>query len=129
MKIFLKGKFSKIGRDMIRRCGYGEIRDYRSGETSYARRLSSGFYPRFHLYINNEGPDETVLNLHLDQRQTRYEGQTAHSGEYDGELVENEARRIKDEIRQFAIESGSNESKAAAPDEEGFWKKFWQKLG
>jgi hypothetical protein len=125
MKIIFKGKLGDSARNLIRRCGYGEIRDFRSGETSYARKLGGGLYPRFHLYINQETADGLVLNLHLDQRQTRYEGQTAHSGEYDGELVENEAARIREIIEKWL----STETKSSpAKEDEGFWKKFWQKL-
>lgn len=125
MKIIIPGKLGDSGRNLIRRCGYGEIRDFRSGETSYARKLGGGLYPRFHLYINEESADGLVFNLHLDQRQTRYEGQTAHSGEYDGELVENEAARIKE-----IIGKGPNiEPKPSlAKEDESFWRKFWQKL-
>ena len=79
---------------VIRRSGYGKIFDRRSGETSYVRRLSSDLYPRFHVYILEEGGN-FVFNLHLDQRATRYEGVTAHSGEYDGAVVEGEGEHIR----------------------------------
>ena len=36
-----------------------------------------------------------MFNLHLDQKKPTYEGHVAHSGEYDGELVEEEAERIR----------------------------------
>ena len=77
-----------------RRCGYGRIFDRRSKQISYARRLGGGLYPRFHLYIEEKG-EYFLYNLHLDQRATRYKGVTAHSGEYDGELVSGEMKRIK----------------------------------
>jgi hypothetical protein len=35
-----------------------------------------------------------VFNLHLDQKKTSYEGSHAHSGQYDGEVVDREADRI-----------------------------------
>lgn len=79
----------------IRRCGYSRVVDRRSGgQVSYARRMSPvGLYPRFHVYVVEQG-EEVVFNLHLDQRATMYEGVTAHSGEYDGEVVEREGGRI-----------------------------------
>ncbi|KKU27314.1 MAG: hypothetical protein UX39_C0001G0034 [Candidatus Magasanikbacteria bacterium GW2011_GWA2_46_17] len=77
----------------IRRCGYGKLFDRRTGQTSYVKRLHGDLYPRFHVYIVEKG-SELVFNLHLDQRATRYEGVTAHSGEYEGEVVEKEAGRI-----------------------------------
>jgi len=96
-------KFSKIQvpnpEQFIRRCGYGKMIDRRTGQTSYARRLThAGFYPRFHVYIV-ENAGQVTINLHLDQKAPRYEGVAAHSGEYDGQVVENEARRIEEVSR------------------------------
>lgn len=76
----------------IRRCGYGRMPS--RGEVSYFRRLQATPYPRFHIYFKEEG-DKAVINLHLDQKQPIYEGVKAHSGEYEGEVVEREAERIR----------------------------------
>jgi hypothetical protein len=92
MKIPFNQKFNQNSDFLIRRCGYGQIRDRNTGEVSYVHRLRRDFYPRFHLYINSEEP--LVLNLHLDQKQASYEGYTAHSGDYDSDLVRQEANRI-----------------------------------
>lgn len=78
----------------IRRCGYGKIIDRRMDKISYAKRIHRDFYPRFHVYIKTEG-ESVVFDLHLDQKRPIYEGVTAHSGEYDGEVVEREGERIK----------------------------------
>lgn len=78
----------------IMRCGYAKIIDRRMGKTSYAKRIHRDFYPRFHVYIQTE-EEAIVFNLHLDQKRPIYEGITAHSGEYDGEVVEREGIRIK----------------------------------
>ncbi len=78
----------------IRRAGYGEHLDRRTGQVSYVKRVHGDWYPRFHVYILEKG-EKVVFNIHLDQRPTRYEGVTAHSGEYEGEVVEKEAERIK----------------------------------
>ncbi|MEK7167794.1 MAG: hypothetical protein AAB791_02210 [Patescibacteria group bacterium] len=80
--------------DVLRRSGYGLITG-RQGQ-SFVRRLGSNFYPRFHAYV--EG---SQINLHLDQKQPSYEGSHAHSGEYDGELVESEAERIKQTMERL----------------------------
>jgi hypothetical protein len=87
-------------RELIRRCGYGEIRDPNVAELSYSRRLGEGYYPRFHVYMK-ESEKFFEINLHIDQKKPSYEGSHAHSGEYDGELVENEARRITAEIKKI----------------------------
>ncbi len=61
---------------------------------SFVRRLSSGYYPRFHLYIDKVGQD-FVFNLHLDQKKASYIGHKMHSAEYDDALVEEEVDRLK----------------------------------
>ena len=81
----------------IMRCGYGKLNDRNTGQTSYIRRLQKLFFPRFHVYMVEEA-DVYVYNLHLDQKRPIYENVTAHSGEYDGEVVEREAERIKSYI-------------------------------
>ena len=87
-----KDKISFNIRDGLRRLGYFGL--LVGGETSYVRRLSRiQYYPRFHLYLN-ETPKQITFNLHLDQKHASYEGSSAHSGEYDGETVKEEADRI-----------------------------------
>ena len=58
------------------------------------RRLNRGFYPRFHLYLEEQN-GQVIFNLHLDQKQASYQGAQAHNAEYDGDLVEAEMARIK----------------------------------
>ncbi len=82
----------------MRACGYAEINSYHTGETSYVRTFENGrFYPRFHAYIE-EMPSGISVSLHLDAKQPSYEGFSAHSGEYDGPLVEGEMARIRELI-------------------------------
>jgi len=81
-------------RDLIRRAGYAEFRDPNTRETSYVRRLRGDFYPRWHAYIEEQA-ENMIIRLHLDQKQPSYGGSHAHSGEYDGPTVEQEAIRIR----------------------------------
>ncbi|MDO8669229.1 MAG: hypothetical protein Q7K65_02960 [Candidatus Buchananbacteria bacterium] len=105
-----------INADLImRRSGYGYLRDRNTGQGSYARRLGNGFYPRFHVYI--EGAS---INLHLDQKQASYEGTSAHSGEYDGEVVEREGERIKNIMSGLLV----SEKEPEAEENKSFWKKL-----
>ena len=60
---------------------------------SFARRITGRDYPRFHVYARTEG-STLIINLHLDQKKPTYNGSRAHSGEYEGELIEAEANRI-----------------------------------
>jgi len=80
-------------RELIRRSGYGEWFDQEYEKLSYTRKLGVDNYPRFHIYLM-ELPDRFEVDLHLDQKQASYIKGRAHSGEYDGPLVEDEARRI-----------------------------------
>lgn len=82
-------------RQLARQLGYAEFIDPRSGQTSYVRRLTSNFYPRFHLYIVEKG-ERLIFDLHLDQKKPSYPGAHAHNAEYEGGVVEREGERIKD---------------------------------
>jgi len=87
-------------KELIKRCGYGEVRDPNADQLSYARRLGAGFYPRFHVYLQ-DFEKYFEVDLHLDQKQSSYEGSHAHSGEYDGPTVEGEAQRITAVIKEI----------------------------
>ena len=68
---------------------------YHLHNDSFVKRLSSDFYPRFHVYLRKETNESIEFNLHLDQRRGVHAGATAHAGEYDSELVINETNRLK----------------------------------
>lgn len=98
----MKFKISLLGniQNLMRNCGYFlEKHDGQTGEMAFVRPAPGAGragYPRFHVYVRyDETTHETVINLHLDQKKPVYHGATAHSGEYDGQLVENEVERIK----------------------------------
>lgn len=77
------------------RAGYHEFLDPNTGKISYIHRLGSNFYPRFHVYIEERGAGKAI-SLHIDQKKPSYGGGShAHSGEYDGRVVEEELGRIK----------------------------------
>ncbi len=79
----------------LRRAGYKpEGSDERTGELKFVKSITGTPYPRFHIYCRQES-DTASCNLHLDQKRPSYEGSSAHSGEYDGALVETEVERIK----------------------------------
>lgn len=77
----------------IRSIGYRPHHDPHTGSISFIRSLGGSLYPRFHLYITKQ-KGEQVLDLHLDQKATSYEGSAAHAGEYEGPMVEQEMKRI-----------------------------------
>lgn len=98
MHFELKGPLKDNIYNLMRKIGYLLLnKDEETGEMSFVNPVGvagRNGYPRFHIYSRMEGED-LVLNLHLDQRRPIYEGAVAHSGEYDGELVEKEVERIK----------------------------------
>lgn len=92
---------NKSINDIMRQIGYQPACFQNEGEFSIVRQLGRNDYPRFHLYIKqsfDSAQDKLntfVFNLHLDQKKPSYRGSAGHSGEYDGDLVEKEAERIK----------------------------------
>lgn len=105
MKIAIQ-KLNVSPKNFLKQCGYLEISNpHKNNEVSYARSLDPGrFYPRFHIYIEKQQGD-IALNLHLDAKKPSYEGSSAHSGEYDGAVVENESERIKRISEKFISKS------------------------
>jgi len=93
MKLFF-GDFKENILNFIRECGYSPIARGVDDEWNCARSLQGRDYPRFHCYIKKEGAGLRV-NLHLDQKKPSYAGSTSHSGEYEGEIIEQEGERIK----------------------------------
>lgn len=121
MKIALPYGVSDNPTVILQRCGYSHHRDFNSGQDSYVRRLGGENYPRFHIYLNEENGSQ-ILNLHLDQKKPSYAGAHAHSGEYDGELVEREASRIDGIARN---ELHNQQQGAPEPERKSFLSKFF----
>jgi len=82
----------------MNRLGYHEHGDRQTGQVSFIRRLRQMDYPRFHVYLEpiQEG---VAINLHLDEKKASYEGFNRHGGQYDGDLVLNEAQRIQNYLQ------------------------------
>jgi len=78
----------------LRHAGFGLIFDSRRGVNSFVRRLGRDFYPRIHLYAEEQG-GQVVFDLHLDQKQASYPGAHMHNAEYDGEIIVQEVARLK----------------------------------
>ncbi len=80
-----------------RKIGYRPMGVDAENEFSIARTLIPGKkYPRFHIYMKkNQETDEFEISLHLDQKMPSYEGTSAHSGEYEGALIDKEETRIR----------------------------------
>ncbi|MFH1822987.1 MAG: hypothetical protein ABH830_04795 [Patescibacteria group bacterium] len=95
MKLVIeKNKINMAAEQFLRRAGYAYIQDRQTGNDSFVRRLGSNFYPRFHMYLEEEAK-KIIFNLHLDQKKPSYAGAHAHNAEYDGEVVEQEVERLR----------------------------------
>lgn len=88
----------------LRRTGYHfEKLVSETKEISASRSVHQSQFPRFHAYAfiqetHTEHANVTknlIINLHLDQKRPSYRGTAAHSGEYEGPLIEEELRRIQ----------------------------------
>lgn len=100
MKLPFEQKIPIPERQLLKRCGYNQILDRMSGKISYVRTFGAGHYPRFHCYIDVEN-NNFQINLHLDQKKPSYGGETAHSGEYDGPVVEREGERVRQVVNSL----------------------------
>jgi hypothetical protein len=97
MKSTISGPFRNTVYNLMRDVGYHfQYEDKKTKELSFARPRSG--FPRFHLFIKTSGNDLS-LSLHLDQKKPVYEGTTAHSGDYDEPVVQQEMTRIKQLIK------------------------------
>lgn len=100
MNFFLGYPLPDKPETMIRRAGYAEHRDPHSPQTSFTHRLGPEFYPRFHVYIE-ERADGVSFDVHIDQKKPSYGVGHAHSGEYEGSLVEREVARIQEFVEKY----------------------------
>ncbi len=92
MKIDISN-FSGNAHKSMRDAGYHPDKNQRMGQVSFSRSIFGDRYPRFHVYCDE---DCRQLNLHLDHKASKYENAPDHGAEYDGGLVEKEAKRLKD---------------------------------
>lgn len=92
MKLHFTGEYRLNLPMLLKTCGYHQTQN-KKGELSYVRALGAGGYPRFHCYeVKSE--KGFAINVHLDQKQPTYGEHRAHSGEYEGPVLEAEAKRI-----------------------------------
>ncbi len=94
MKFEIKGPLKENIYNLMRNAGYYfQGKEIEKEELILTRPIRG--YPRFHLYSKVEG-ENLIFNLHLDQKKPIYKGSPAHAGEYKGEIVEKEVKRVKE---------------------------------
>lgn len=123
MKCFFQGPLNENARNLLRRLGYGELRA-RSGQISYVKRVAIGWFPRFHAYVEDQNGG-VQINLHIDQKEASYEGSHAHSGEYEGKLVEEEMARIKNFVSSIKTQPVTHQRTSNVDKSKGFWGKLF----
>jgi len=96
MRFTLPGPIKDNIHGLMRKIGY-HYQGQSQQEYSFVRPPRG--YPRFHVYLK-EDDEDLILNLHLDQKRPSYQGATAHSGEYEGKIVEDEIERIKQTLKK-----------------------------
>ena len=105
----------------MRRAGYSVFNNPNSGISSYTKRLTRDYYPRFHVYIEIDKDKRQFINLHLDQKKPSYPGAHAHSGEYEGGQVEPEGQRLAGLIKNQV----DNQKQGNTGDKKGFLAKLF----
>lgn len=118
MKTFIPGPLQDHARNIMRNVGYGELNA--RGQVSYARRLSGASFPRYHAYVEDIRGG-LQINLHIDQKAATYEGNHAHSGEYEGTLVEREMERILSLLQPAAVAETTQPHPPTVKKKSGFW--------
>ena len=96
MQFILDNKTKENIANILRQAGYFLLKK-NPGELSFIKSLTRNRFPRFHLYLKEKTDNQFSANLHLDQKASIYNKQTAHSGEYekDNPLLLTESARIK----------------------------------
>ena len=70
----------------MRRCGYGYLRSRSGGKDSFVKRLRGELYPRFHLYIEDDGENEWIVTkARITNRNVAYQ---MYLKELKGEPIE-----------------------------------------
>lgn len=99
-----KLEISKV--NLSRRLNY-KVHD-KGEQFNCVKPLNRNDFPRFHLFIK-EDKDKLKFKLHLDQKRSSYGKESiepparpnAHSGDYEGKRVEQEAERIKRKLKNL----------------------------
>lgn len=125
-------KLTESYPQLLRLGGYLYIQDRKTGKESYVRGLARANYPRFHCYAKEESGVLT-LDLHIDHKQTSYEGYHMHNAEYEGELVEAEITRLAGLAGSGAVlksdSAGEQAEPAAKPMPKAYLPKTPEALG
>lgn len=100
MKFIVKEPLRENIYVLTRKLGYHfQSKDKERGEIVFTRPAKG--FPRFHLFLKIEDKN-IIFNLHIDQKRPIYKGAPAHSGEYNSDIVREEAERIKKTLKEVS---------------------------
>ena len=126
MKVLYDKAVIKNPLDVLRKAGYAGFTDPNTGIFSFELRTSAASYPRFHVYVEEKGGNVSV-SLHLDQKKPSYGTNHAHSGEYEGAIIEKEMRRIDGWVTEMKIlPLTKGELEGVAPTEASSSRPWWK---
>ena len=80
--------------NFMRRLGYQPLRDPRSRELGYVRRLGAGFYPRFHAHPSLDQDGNLIIDLQFENAKPMHMRGTTRV-ENEGDVLDEEVERIK----------------------------------
>lgn len=86
----------------MRKLGYKLIAKEGNGQLNFVREIGIGGYPRFHIYLREGNGGVLYISMHFDQSRPVYKGATAHGGDYSGEILDEEKKRI-DAVNQSLL--------------------------
>ena len=87
---------------ILRQAGYIPIRDRQSGKDSYVLKIHGAHYPRFHLYVEQEGKTQTKWHMHFDKKEHGW-SERRHDTDYDSREVKDEAARLLRWLGHYSI--------------------------
>lgn len=101
----------------LKRLGWGYILDRKTQKSSLVKRLTRNYYPRLHAYVKTQG-EKYIFDIHLDHKQTSYQGQPRHNADYDHEAVQAEINKIKSQLGATKSQESSPQSSHNSVDSE-----------
>ena len=78
---------------LMRKIGYSPHENFQ-GKVGFVRRTGNLPFPRFHIYLEPKNPVGLFLSIHFDAKRESYLPGRTHALEVEGEVLNNEARRI-----------------------------------
>ncbi|KKS93615.1 MAG: hypothetical protein UV70_C0008G0014 [Parcubacteria group bacterium GW2011_GWA2_43_13] len=124
MKIIFDPPLTERVQYFLKRCGYREILDRKSGRRSWVRPLNrSGHYPRFHCHIADDRAVSHIIDVHYDVLRPLHRKESSAS-ENAGPVLEQEIERIQ-ALGQPRREGGKTAVSTTEEKKISWWEKLF----